>query len=210
MARATSRDGQSPLHTGEGLEFSRIRTRPRSNSDPFAGGSMDDEGDHHVIDSEAWKGTCVSPSRGAAMSPPPPPPLRTPGYHQSSTLSSQSSLEPRATPAPSRDGVDDVEYAMFAALRRRLDEPRRDPRNVFHSKPTLRGYCFVKVALEIRAALQRGSPAENFKFLANAPGRAPFSGAASIHVTLKSSLSRVWSDQRCQSTHSPYETVEER
>lgn len=49
--------------------------------------------------------------------------------------------------------ISEREAATFAALRARLDGPRGDAHSLFHTRPELRGYEYVTVASEARAAL---------------------------------------------------------
>ena len=95
----------------------------------------------------------------------PPPPHETP-----ETLGDRysSNLSQRPTPLAALDDLDAEDRAGFEELAERLKVARRDPKNVFHTRPQCRGYSFVEIALRIRNALaMKEAPRERLRFLAN-------------------------------------------
>ena len=82
---------------------------------------------------------------------PPPPHYETP-----ETIGDRySSMVSRPTPdvLAALSDLDLEDRTGFEELAERLKVARRDPKNVFHTRPQCRGYSFVEVALRIRMAL---------------------------------------------------------
>ena len=95
----------------------------------------------------------------------PPPPHETP-----ETLGDRysSNLSQRPTPLAALDDLDAEDRAGFEELAERLKVARKDPKNVFHTRPQCRGYSFVEIALRIRNALAtKEAPRERLRFLAH-------------------------------------------
>ena len=97
----------------------------------------------------------------------PPPPHETPEPRLDDRYS--SNLSQRPTPLAALDDLDAEDRAGFEELAERLKVARRDPKNVFHTRPQCRGYSFVEIALKIRNALaSKETPRERLRFLGHA------------------------------------------
>ena len=134
----------------------------------------------------------------------PPPPHETP-----ETLGDRysSNLSQRPTPLAALDDLDAEDRAGFEELAERLKVARRDPKNVFHTRPQCRGYSFVEIALKIRDALAtKEAPRERLRFLAHdATPRPPSVRTPPLYARTRRRLGRRTTPRELNPSPSPHE-----